>query len=117
MPRINTFKKLVISESGLVLTILGIFSIPRLGVAEIAFGAEVANNLIYPKLDAIIQGVALLAIFVLLAIGVMAFVEYIRLRGKPDKRSLELIAINELATDLSELRAELRDNRNDNSRE
>jgi len=41
------------------------------------------------------------AIFVLVAVGIIAIIDYIHNHGKPDRPSSELTAINELATDLS----------------
>lgn len=115
MPKINSFRKLLVIGASLCLALLGVVYIGQLGILPMIFGAETASNL-YPISHYIIQGIAYCAIVVIIGLGILAVYSYIRNRGKPDEPSPELSAIKDLESEIKGLRQEISDRDNENAK-
>ncbi len=55
LPHLNSFPKLVNYLISLALIFLGVVFINNIGVTQMLFGSNIANNFIYPIADVVIQ--------------------------------------------------------------
>ena len=101
--RITSFKGLLLVLSGFVLTLFAVFSLNKLGVAEMIFGIDFANNIIYHIGNIGIQALAfVVSVIVIPVLAVMAIVSYVRHHGETKEPSEELKAIRELTQAIKE---------------
>lgn len=113
---IRSFRQLVNLGVLLVLTFLAIFSLAHQGLLQRIVGSQIAENT-YPWENAIVGWMATAIIVVILFLGVWGIVSYFYNRGKPDKPSPELVAIQKLTASVgalvSEIKAERAERNND----
>jgi len=103
--RITSFKGLLLVLSGLILTLFAVFGLNKLGAAEMIFGIDFANNVIYHIGSIGIQVLALVvSVIVIPVLAIMAIVSYIRHHGETKEPSEELMAIRELTQAIKESR-------------
>lgn len=76
MPRVDTFRKLLTIVSSSILALLGIVGFVRVGIMAKIFGAQFANQYVYPIAGMVLQILACTAIVVILFVIVWAFYDY-----------------------------------------
>jgi len=109
MPKFKTLWGLLAFQSSLVLALLGIVYIAQVGVVAMIFGEHMAFTYIYPILSVGIQILSYLAIVAILYLMGWSVVSYVKNRGKPDKPSEIIQAINALTDEIVKLRKDVKE--------
>ena len=112
MPTFRTFWGLLAFVSGLGITFLGVAYVGQLGVVAMIF-KEAAFTYVYPVISTGIQILSYVAMAAIVYLFFWAVINYAKNRGKPEKPSPELLAINELANSINSLIAEIRRDRDE----